>query len=147
MSTKPLEIGDLAQFKGEYSASKTVYKHIPSIAFAQSMLNAERLFSSQPYTPNWQIMTLDLTKPWQNTTKTGMIVIGFADVCMTKSSVPAIREAAMRTYAQVMVFSTNPHQAPVKVWALAKELTAFSDLPYLEELKARLRETVGQKDK
>lgn len=140
-------IGDLVQFKLKHANAKNVWRALPVLEtnWQYGSTRLEYLFKN--YNAKiWNAARMSETF-WKETTKTGMIVMGFKDLCFTKSKLPALQKAATKKFAQVMVFSSDPHQAPQTVWALAEELEGYSDKPYMEQLKARLREAVAQKAK
>lgn len=129
-----VEIGDLVQFKLDVANRKPIWNSIPKeVQQTQYGENAEYAFRGF----HGGIFT--------ETTKINMIVTGFKEHCYAKSKIPAIRAAATKKFAQVMLFSSNPTQAPRQAWTLVDHLETFTDKPYMEILKARLRQAVAQK--
>lgn len=141
-------VGDLVQFKLKHANGKYVWKNLPALEtnWQYGSIRLEYLFKNYDSTI-WSSPKLLSEATWKETAKTGMIVMGFTELCFTHSKIPALRKAATKKFAQVMVFSSDAHQAPQTVWALADELEVYSDKPYMEQLKARLREAVAQKAK
>lgn len=141
-------IGDLVQFKLEHANRKMVWETVPNVHSGINYLakNADYMFRTSSVFAHGNAFERYQAAMGSATNKVNMIVLGFAEACFTKSKIPALREAATKRFAQVMMFSSNPMEAPVQVWAVADELEGYDDKPYLEKLKARLRETVAQKN-
>lgn len=130
-----VEIGDLVQFKLDVANRKPIWDSIPrEIQHTQYGQNAEYAFQR-----------FHGGMVFAETSKINMIVTGFAEFCYAKSTVPAIRAAATKKFAQVMLFSSNPTQPPRQAWTLVDHLETFTDKPYMESLKARLRQSIAQK--
>lgn len=141
------KVGDLVQFKLEHANRKQVWRSLPVLeaGWQSSGMRVDYLFRN--YSADVQFFHPARGVEWKETAKQGMIVIGFTECCFTRSNIPAVRKAATKRFAQVMIFSSQPMQAPLQVWALADELEIFNDKPYMESLKARLRDSIAQKAK